>query len=45
MGPAPFGVRGRHPLTFTAANLTLVLEAALVVAVLLVLTGSHLPGT
>jgi cation:H+ antiporter len=41
-----FGVRGRRPLTFMAASLTLVLEAALVVAVLLVvLAGSQLPGS
>ena len=40
-----FGVRGRRPLTFMAASLTLVLEAALVVAVLLVvLAGSQLPA-
>ena len=41
-----FGVRARRPLTFMAASLTLVLEAALVVAVLLVvLAGSQLPGS
>ena len=41
-----FGVRGRRPLTFMAASLTLVLEAALVMAVLLVvLAGSQLPGS
>jgi cation:H+ antiporter len=40
-----FGVRARRPLTFMAASLTLVLEAALVVAVLLVvLAASQLPG-
>lgn len=39
-----FGVRGRKPLTYMAASLTLVLEAALVVAVLLVvIAGSQLP--
>ena len=41
-----FGVRARRPLTFMAASLTLVLEAALVVAVLLVvLAGSQLPAS
>jgi len=41
-----FGVRARRPLTFMAASLSLVLEAALVVAVLfVVLAGSQLPGT
>ena len=41
-----FGVRAPRPLTFMAASLTLVLEAALVVAVLLVvLAGSQLPGS
>ena len=41
-----FGVRGTRPLTFMAASLSLVLEAALVVAVLLVvLAGSQLPGS
>ena len=39
-----FGVRGQRPLTFMAASLTLVLEAALVVAVLLVVVaGTQLP--
>ena len=39
-----FGVRGPRPLTFTAASLTLVLEAALVLAVLLVVVaGTQLP--
>jgi len=41
-----FGVRARRPLTYMAASLTLVLEAALVVAVLLVVVaGSQLPAT
>jgi cation:H+ antiporter len=41
-----FGVRGGKPLTYMAASLTLVLEAALVVAVLLVVVaGSQLPPT
>jgi cation:H+ antiporter len=40
-----FGVRGRHPLTYRAASLVLVLEAALVVAVLaVVVAASQLPG-
>ncbi|MCY1141616.1 sodium:calcium antiporter [Actinoplanes sp. Pm04-4] len=40
-----FGVRGRHPLTYRAASLVLVLEAALVVAVLaVVIAGSQLPA-
>src|ERR1700712_5645569 len=34
-----FGVRGRRPLTFMAASLTLVLEAALVLAVLVVVVA------
>ena len=34
-----FGVRSRKPLTYMAGSLTLVLEAALVVAVLLVVAG------
>ncbi len=39
-----FGVRGERPLTFMAASLTLLLEAALVVAVLLVVVaGTQLP--
>ena len=41
-----FGVRGRRPLTYQAASLVLVLEAALVVAVLaVVVAGSQLPST
>ena len=41
-----FGVRTRRPLTFMAASLTLVLEAAMVVAILLVvLAGTQLPDT
>jgi cation:H+ antiporter len=41
-----FGVRNRKSLTFMAASLTLVLEAALVVVVLLVvLAGSHLSSS
>jgi cation:H+ antiporter len=40
-----FGVRGRHPLTYQAASLVLVLEAVLVVAILaVVLAGSQLPS-
>lgn len=40
-----FGVRGRQPLTYRAASLTLVLEGALVVAVLLVVVaGTQLPN-
>jgi cation:H+ antiporter len=40
------GVRGRRPLTYRAASLVLVLEAALVVAVLgVVVAGSQLPGS
>lgn len=40
-----FGVRGRHPLTYRAASLVLVLEAALVIAVLaVVIAGSQLPA-
>ncbi|WP_231121262.1 sodium:calcium antiporter [Motilibacter peucedani] len=39
-----FGVRGDHPLTYRAASLVLVLEGALVVAVLgVVIAGSQLP--
>jgi cation:H+ antiporter len=39
-----FGVRGRRPLTYRAASLTLVLEGALVVGVLaLVVAGAQLP--
>jgi cation:H+ antiporter len=41
-----FGIRGRRPLTYQAASLVLVLEAALVVAVLaVVVAGSQLPPT
>jgi cation:H+ antiporter len=40
-----FGVRGRHPLTYRAASLVLVLEGMLVVAVLsVVVAGSQLPA-
>jgi len=40
-----FGIRGRRPLTYQAASLVLVLEAALVVAVLaVVVAGSQLPS-
>jgi cation:H+ antiporter len=40
-----WGVRGRYPLTYRAASLTLVLEGALVIAVLVVaIMGSRLPG-
>ena len=40
-----FGVRAGRPLTFMAASLTLLLEAALVIAVLLVVVaGTQLPG-
>jgi cation:H+ antiporter len=35
-----FGVRGKHPLTYRAASLVLVLEAALVAAVLAVVVAS-----
>jgi cation:H+ antiporter len=39
------GVRGAHPLTYRAASLSLVLEAALVIAVLIVaIMASRLPG-
>jgi cation:H+ antiporter len=39
------GVRGRHPLTYRAASLTLVLECALVIAVLAVaVAGTRLPS-
>jgi cation:H+ antiporter len=39
-----FGVRGKRPLTYRAASLVLVLEAALVVAVLaIVIAGTQLP--
>ena len=41
-----FGVRGERPLTYRAASLVLVLEAALVVAVLgVVIAGTQLPDT
>jgi cation:H+ antiporter len=41
-----FGVRSGKPLTFMAASLTLVLEAALVVAILtVVVVGSQLPSS
>ena len=41
-----FGVRGRKPLTTMAASLTLVLEAGLVIAILVVVVaGSQLPDT
>src|SRR3954468_28676 len=41
-----FGVRGPRPLTYRAASLVLVVEAALVVAVLaIVIAGTQLPGT
>ncbi len=40
-----FGVRGDRPLTYRAASLVLVLEAALVTAVLaVVIAGTQLPG-
>jgi len=40
------GVGGKHPLTYRAASLVLVLEGALVVAVLsIVIAGSQLPAT
>jgi cation:H+ antiporter len=39
-----FGVRGKHPLTYRAASLTLVLEAALVISILAVaVAGTRLP--
>jgi cation:H+ antiporter len=41
-----FGVRGRAPLTYRAASLVLVLEAALVVVILaLVIAGTQLPAS
>jgi cation:H+ antiporter len=41
-----FGVKGDKPLTYRAASLELVLEAALVLAVLVVaVAGTRLPGT
>src|SRR3954447_8995478 len=41
-----FGVRGSKPLTYRAASLVLVLEAALVVAVLaIVIGGTQMPAT
>lgn len=40
------GVRGKHPLTYRAASLALVLEGALVIAVLIVaIMGSRLPAS
>jgi cation:H+ antiporter len=40
-----FGVRGKRPLTYRAASLVLVLEGAVVVAVLgIAIAGSQLPG-
>jgi cation:H+ antiporter len=40
-----FGVRGRHPLSYRAASLALVLEGALVIAVLVVaIMASRLPA-
>src|ERR687886_2908150 len=39
-----FGVRGRHPLTYRAASLALVLEGVLVMAILtLTIMGTQLP--
>ncbi|GAA5228793.1 sodium:calcium antiporter [Paeniglutamicibacter antarcticus] len=39
-----FGVKGKHPLTYKAASLTLVIEALTVVAVLgIVIAGSQMP--
>ncbi len=41
-----FGVRGERPLTYRAASLVLVLEAALVIAVLaVVIAGTQLPSS
>jgi cation:H+ antiporter len=41
-----FGVRGPHPLTYKAASLVLVLEGALVIAVLtVVVMGTQLPSS
>ncbi len=41
-----FGVRGPHPLTYRAASLVLVLEGALVIAVLtVVVMGTQLPSS
>jgi cation:H+ antiporter len=41
-----FGVRGREPLTYRAASLSLILEGVLVIAVLTVaVMGSQLPST
>lgn len=41
-----FGIRGRRPLTYQAASLVLVLEAALVVAILaVVIASTQLPPT
>ncbi|MFQ4149243.1 sodium:calcium antiporter [Arthrobacter sp. LAPM80] len=40
-----FGVKGKHPLTYKAASLTLVIEAVTVVAVLaVVIAGSQMPS-
>jgi cation:H+ antiporter len=45
VGLDAFGVRGAHPLTYRAASLVLVLEAALVVGILaVVVAGSQLPS-
>ncbi len=38
-----FGVRERRPLTYQAASLTLVIEGAVVLAVLVVVMGTQLP--
>ena len=40
-----FGVRGPHPLTYLAASLVLVLEGALVMAVLTVVMSTQLPSS
>jgi cation:H+ antiporter len=40
-----FGVKGKHPLTYMAASLTLVIEAVTVIAVLaVVIAGSQMPS-
>ena len=40
-----FGVKGKHPLTYKAASLTLVIEAVTVIAVLaVVIAGSQMPS-
>jgi len=45
VAPDAFGVRGRHPLTYRAASLVLVLEGGLVVAVLaVVIASTQLPA-